>query len=74
MKIKQPDIIFDKASEALSIEMSKNKSVDSDIQGNVVVDYDSKGDIVRINLYRFSFELFRRHLPVLKNFASARVF
>lgn len=74
MKIKQPDIIFDKDSQALSIEMSKKKSVDSDIQGNVVVDYDSKGNIVRINLYQFSFDLFRSNLRVLKSFASTKVF
>ena len=74
MKIKQPDIIFDKESQALSIEMSKKKSVDSDIQGNVVVDYDNQGNIVRINLYQFNFDLFHSNLRVLKNFASTRVF
>ena len=43
-------ILTDKDSKVLSINMKKAKSVDSDIHGNVVVDYDKQGNAVRVNL------------------------
>lgn len=64
-------ISYDKESEVLSIEAKRGKSVDSDIQGNIVIDYDKKGDIVRMNLYKFSFDKFRDDLKVVKNFARS---
>ena len=54
MSRNNPKIIYDAASKVLSVEIEKKKSVDSDIQGNVVIDYDKQGKIVRINLYDFS--------------------
>ena len=45
-----PNIIYDKESNILSISFSKNKIKDSDIQQNCVVDYDSKGEIVNIDV------------------------
>ncbi len=70
MKKSNPKISYDKESSVLSIEMKRAKSIDSDIQGNVVIDYDKKGDVVRVNLYNFSFTEFRDNLKTLKNFAQ----
>ncbi|KKQ01504.1 MAG: hypothetical protein US18_C0046G0007 [Parcubacteria group bacterium GW2011_GWB1_36_5] len=63
-------ISYDKESEVLSIEIKRRKSVDSDIAGNVVIDYDKKGEAVRVNLYNFSFDLFRDNAKFFKNFTS----
>ena len=70
MKKSNPKISYDKESSVLSIEMKRAKSIDSDLQGNVVIDYDKKGDVVRVNLYNFSFTEFRDNLKTLKNFAQ----
>lgn len=64
-------IYYNKESGVLSIEMKRVKSVDSNIQRNVVIDYDRKGDIVRINLYQFSFAAFRRARKFIRNFARS---
>ena len=63
-------ISYDRGSQVLSIEMKKAKSVDSDIQGNAVIDYDKKGDVVRISFYNFSFDNFRSGLKAIKAFAK----
>ena len=62
-------ILYDKNSQVLSLEIGKGEGVDSDIQGNIVLDYDKKGKIVRINLYDFSFDQFRSKRSVLKKFS-----
>ena len=64
-------ISYDKESKVLSIEMKHAKSVDSDIQGNVVIDYDKKGEVVRVNLYNFTFDEFRENVKTLKNFTRS---
>lgn len=69
--IKGQKILYDKESKVLSLEVSRAKSVDSDIHGNLVIDYDKKGEIVRINLYDFNFELFRKNLKELKDFTRS---
>ena len=66
---KSQKISYDKDSQVLSIEMKKAKSVDSDIQGNAVIDYDKNGEVVRINFYNFSFDNFRSGLKAIKAFA-----
>ncbi|OHA09079.1 MAG: hypothetical protein A3B37_00865 [Candidatus Sungbacteria bacterium RIFCSPLOWO2_01_FULL_59_16] len=63
-------IIYDKASGALSIEVKRGRSVDSDISGNVVIDYDRRGEIVRLNLYPFRFDTFRKNQKALRHFAK----
>ena len=68
MNKKNPKISYDKGSGVLSIEMKPGKSADSDLAGNVVIDYDKKGDVIRVNLYNFSFALFRENAKILKNF------
>lgn len=69
MKNSDPKISYDKQAGVLSIEVKQVKSVDSDIQGNMVIDYDKKGEVVRVNLYDFSFSQFRQNLKTLKNFS-----
>lgn len=62
-------VSYDKESEVFSVEVSKDKSVDSDIRGNVVIDYGKKGEIVRVNFYNFSFDNFRKGMSAIKEFA-----
>ena len=55
----KPRIKYDPKVNILSIRLSNKKSVDSDIKGNVVIDYDQTGEIVnleimKINLSEFS--------------------
>lgn len=69
MNRKNIKISYDRGSKVLSVEIGGKKSAESDIQGNVVVDYDKDGKIVRINLYDFSFDAFRENQKAIKNFA-----
>ena len=71
MNKKNPKISYDKEASVLSIEMKQVKSVDSDIQGNVVIDYDKKGEVVRVNFYNFSFAEFQENVKILKNFTRS---
>ena len=63
-------IVYDSEGHVLSVEIEKKKSMDSDIQGNIVIDYDKQGKIVRINLYEFSFDSFREIRKSLKSFSG----
>jgi len=56
--INKPKISYDKESRVLSLEFKKAKSVDSDVRGNIIIDYNEKGQIVRIDVYDFSFDDF----------------
>ena len=69
MKNVAPQIMYDKESGVLSIHLANGKSIDSDIHGNVVIDYGKRGEAVRINLYDFSFHQFRARRSALKQFA-----
>ncbi len=71
MKKKSPKIFYDKENKVLSFEIKEAKSVDSDIQGNFVIDYDKNGEIVRVNIYSFNFDNFKNNLKDLKNFGKA---
>ena len=66
---KIPKISYDKEAKVLSVELNGAKSVDSDIQGNVVIDYDKSGKIVRINLYDFNFDAFKDNLKKVRAFS-----
>lgn len=68
MRRSKQKISYDKDSHVLVIEMKKGKSVDSDVHDNLVIDYDDRGDVVRVNLYDFC--LTPRHTKVLKQFSS----
>lgn len=68
MRKAKQKISFDKESNMLSIELSGGKSADSDISGNLVIDYDKNGKVIRINLYHFDFERFRESRKALDAF------
>lgn len=70
MSKKMPKISYDKESEVMLIEMKKGKSADSDIHGNIVIDYDKKGDAMRVNFYGFHFDAFRIGLKAIKEFSK----
>jgi len=66
-----PQFEYDKEAKALSLSVSRAKSVDSDIRGNVVIDYDKKGDVVRLNLYDFDFRAFQKNRKAIDQFARS---
>jgi len=72
MKKKYPRMLYDRESEVFSVEMRGEKSADSEISDNVVVDYDMKGKIVRLNFYNFSFDTFRENKRALREFARTQ--
>ena len=51
------------------MDFIKSKSSDSDINGNVVIDYDKNGKIVRLNVYSFSFDDFQEVRDDIKDFS-----
>ncbi len=63
-----PKIQYCKKDSILSFRLSKNRSVDSDIFGNAVVDYDKNGKVVNIDLMQINLENF---VPIkqLRHFA-----
>ena len=73
--MKKPKLkaVYDKESQVLSWQLSNAKSVDSDIQANVVIDYAKSGKIVRINFYDFDFENFKSLKAPIKLFVSSLV-
>lgn len=64
MNAKQPTITYDPKSRILSIRTSTARSVDSDVHGNVVVDYDAQGNTVNIDIMECSLDEFRRVPPM----------
>ena len=63
-------INYDKKDKILSIRVSNRKSVDSDVQGNVVVDYDKEGNIVAIDIMPVSIDEFSRVKTKLAEFVG----
>ena len=59
MRKSKQHISYDKKSRVLSIEVRRGKSVDSEVQDNLVIDYDKAGRVVRFNLYAIDFSAFR---------------
>ncbi len=53
-----PKIKYNSQNSILSLKFSKNKSVDSDVNGNVVLDYDKDGNIVNIDIMKINIEDF----------------
>ncbi len=58
-----PKINYKEKEKIISFRFSNNKSVDSDIQKNIVIDYDKDGKVVGIDLMEISLENF---VPVEK--------
>lgn len=46
----KPKVKYDKKVNILSFRISSKKSVDSEMQGNIVVDYDKEGNIVNLDI------------------------
>ena len=63
-----PKIDYDQEAKILTIKISNKKSVDSDIQKNVVVDYDKDGDIAKIEMMSVSLNEFEKEENYLRNF------
>lgn len=63
-----PKISFDKDSAILSIRLSSKKSVDSDVKGHVVLDYDKNGDLVNVDIMEVSLNEFKR-IPAFRHLA-----
>jgi uncharacterized protein YuzE len=68
----KPKIKYDPKSNILSIRLSKKKSFDSDIKGNIVIDYDENGEIVNIEIMKINLEEFGqiKQLIPLKEFVK----
>ncbi len=68
-----PKIKYHKKEKILSLRLSKGPSVDSDINGNMVIDYDAKGEIVNVDIMSISLNDFvpARQLPSLAIKVSA---
>jgi len=64
----KPGIVYHKKEQILSIRLQKNKAVDSDIQDNVVIDYDKEGNVVGFDVMGFSLQNFvpLKHRAALK--------
>ena len=62
--MKNPQLQYDGESKILSIRLRRNKSVDSDTEGNIVLDYDQDGNLVNIDIMHIN----------LNNFGPSRSF
>ena len=66
-----PKIDYDKEAKILTIKISDKKSVDSDAQKNVVVDYSKNGDITKIEIMSVSLNEFEREKSCIEDFLVA---
>jgi len=64
----KPKVKYDKDNQVLSFEFSNERSVDSDIRENAVIDYGRSGEIISINFYKFNFNNFRRLVKPIRLF------
>ncbi len=60
------NVSYDKESRIFSLAVEGATSVDSDIRGNAVIDYDENGEIARIDLHNFSFDEFKKSKKALE--------
>ncbi|OGL64455.1 hypothetical protein A3F52_03475 [Candidatus Uhrbacteria bacterium RIFCSPHIGHO2_12_FULL_47_11] len=58
MKVKNPKIKYDPEAKILSIRLGASTSVDSEVKGNVVLDYDAKGNLVNVDIMKVSLSEF----------------
>lgn len=49
-------IDYDHEGKIMTLRFTSSTSVDSEIHGNVVLDYDSSGDLVKIDVMDFNLE------------------
>jgi len=55
-----PKIKYDKDSNTVSIRVSAERSIDSDVNNNIVVDYDRNGQVVNIDIMKIGIDEFRK--------------
>ena len=70
----QPQIKYDEDANIISIRISGKKSIDSEIKGNVVVDYDKNNEIVNIEIMKINMSEFakiQKFIPSIRNFVNA---
>ena len=65
--------VFDKGKgkygwRTIQMKLKAEKSIDSDIHGNVVIDYGKGGGAVKVSFYQFSFDAFSKNLKALEEF------
>lgn len=63
-----PKINYDQEAKIMTIQIGGGKSIDSDIQDNVVVDYDRKGEITKIEIMNVGLNEFKKSERILENF------
>ncbi len=66
MATKKPKVSYDSEAQILSICVSSKKSVDSDVYGNVVVDYGEDGQLVGVDIMNVSLSEFKREPAIHK--------
>lgn len=66
-----PKIEYDKETQILTIKVSKKKSIDSDVQKNVVVDYGKDGEITRIEIMGISINEFEKEKNCIEDYLIA---
>ena len=71
MRKANPKIEINQEDGVMSIQLRRDRSVESDMSGNAVIDYDRQGRVVRINLYDIDFDAFREQRQNLKSFAKS---
>ncbi|MBW6441235.1 DUF2283 domain-containing protein [Patescibacteria group bacterium] len=63
-----PKINYDQEAGILSIKISNKKSVDSDVQKNIVIDYDKDGDVAKIDIMNVNLNDFKKEKNCLESF------
>ena len=53
-------VAYDQKAKILAFRLSQKKSVDSDVQENVVIDRDKDGNIVNIDIMSFGINEFKK--------------
>ena len=66
-----PKINYDQEAGILSIKISNKKSVDSDMQKNIVIDYDKDGGVAKIEIMNVNLNEFEKEKNYLENFLVA---
>lgn len=51
-----PFITYDQEVNILNIRLKKGKIADTDLQGNIIIDYDKKGNILNLEILDFNIE------------------
>ena len=65
-----PKIDYDQETNIMTIKISSKKSVDSDMQKNIVVDYDKDGNIAKIEIMNIDLSEFEKKEMKLGNYVK----